>query len=211
LTLTLPPTQTAYTGLDALLHAVEAVLSRAAQPFSDLLALDAIARIRHHLPGAVHRGDDITCRCAMSMAALEAGMCEALTGVISLHAMGLALGGLFPGIAHGAALVSLAPAYFEFLESGVPDRFRRLAKAMADGERQSRGGETGFTIRLEQLITESGLAGTRLRAFGVSTDDVPALVENTFQCAGAHFKRTPLDMSADDVERIFRCALDEAV
>jgi alcohol dehydrogenase len=209
LTFTLPPEQTAYTGLDALLHAVEAVLSRAAQPLSDLLALDAIARIRRDLPGAVHRSDDITCRCGMSMAALEAGVCEALTGVISLHAMGLALGGLFPGVAHGAALVSLAPAYFKFLEAAAPDRFGRLAIAMAGGWTGGRGGKESFTQRLERLIAESGLAGTRLGAFGVSREDVPALVENTFQCAGAHFERTPAAMGADDVDRIFRGALDE--
>lgn len=206
LTITLPPDQTAYTGLDALFHAVEAVLSRAAQPLTDLLALDAVERISSNLPTAVRKGSDLSARCAMSFAAMEAGVCEAMTGVISLHAMGLSLGGLFPGLAHGAGLVLLAPAYFSFIENSVPDRFRQLSDAMAAQARQGEGHETSFTARLERLISESGLAGQRLEDFGIRPDHLADLVANTYQCAGLHFDRTPVEMDADDVEHIFRAS-----
>ncbi len=190
-------------GLDALLHAVEAVLSRAAQPLTDLLALDAVVRISRSLPGAVQNGRDIALRCAMSLAAMEAGVCEALTGVISLHAMGLSLGGL----AHGAGLALLAPAYFRFLEAGAPGLFERLAEAMSGQAREDDGPSPAFTPRLERLIQESGLGAERLGDHGIGPADVADLVANTFRCAGAHFERTPAPMAAGDVERIFRASL----
>ena len=99
LTVKLPPKITAFTGMDALTHAIEGVTSSGAQPISDALGLHAIRLIMKYLPRAVENPEDIEARGNMLIASTLAGMCfgNSMTGAV--HATAHALGAHY-GVPH---------------------------------------------------------------------------------------------------------------
>jgi alcohol dehydrogenase class IV len=124
LTLGLPPAATAATGIDALTHSLESLLSRNPNPFAEAIALAVIRTVGEWLPRAVADGSDIEARSQMLMAAHLAGLGQASgTGVGLVHAIGHAIGarGRLP---HGTALATILP---EVLAFDIPIRSRELA------------------------------------------------------------------------------------
>lgn len=129
LTLNLPGPITAATGMDALTHAIEAYVSRFAQPLTDYFALEAIQRISNHLRTAVHRGSDIDARENMLIASMYAGLAfgSAATGMV--HGLAMPMGGLF-GIPHGIANAVLLPHVMRYNMVASVERFTHIARAM---------------------------------------------------------------------------------
>ncbi len=205
---TLPPKQTAYTGMDALFHAVEAYLATCHQPGSDLLALEAVSLVAKWLPVAVADGSNIEARTALAWANTEAGICESLSSCISHHSLAHAVGAFHPEVAHGCGLTMLSVAYFTDLAERSPARFAELAAAM--------GGKTGtlaendrpfaFVRALETLIKAAGLAEEKLSAYGVQRSEIPALAQNAISSMGGLFSVTPTTQAEADVVRIFERA-----
>ena len=124
LTLKLPPSVTAFTGMDALTHAIEAFTSSVAQPATDALALSAIKLVLKHLPVAVGRGDNIMARDGMLQASLLAGIAfnNAFLGLA--HAIASPLGGHFH-VPHGLANAVMLPYVMEY---NLPTAVRRYAE-----------------------------------------------------------------------------------
>jgi alcohol dehydrogenase class IV len=121
LTVGLPPAATAATGIDALTHALESLLSANPNPFAEAMALAAIRAVGEWLRRAVDYGSDLEARSAMLMASHLAGLGQASgTGVGLVHALGHALGtrGRLP---HGLALAVVLPEVLSFYR-GVRDR-----------------------------------------------------------------------------------------
>jgi alcohol dehydrogenase len=124
LTLRLPPAPTAATGVDAMTHSLESLLSRNPNPFAEAIALYVIRTVAEWLPVAVEDGGNIDARSQMLMASHLAGLGQASgTGVGAVHAIGHALGtrGKLP---HGTALATVLP---EVLATYRPIRERELA------------------------------------------------------------------------------------
>ena len=107
LMLSVPPRMTAYTGMDALCHAVECYLATVNQPASDSHALEAISMISRYLPVAVKDGGDLDARTRLAWASTEAGICESLSCCISHHSMEHAVSAYYPEVPHGAGLTML--------------------------------------------------------------------------------------------------------
>ncbi|MEX0642028.1 MAG: iron-containing alcohol dehydrogenase, partial [Pirellulales bacterium] len=91
----LPPEPTAYTGMDALTHAIESFTSRIAVPLVDALALDAIRLVSVHLRTAVNDGANEPARCGMALASLLGGLCLKAVNCAAVHALAYPLGGRF--------------------------------------------------------------------------------------------------------------------
>ena len=130
--MSVPPQQTAYTGMDALFHSVETYLATVNQPTSDHLALEAVGLIAKYLPVAVQDGCNMEARTKLAWANTEAGICESLSCCISHHSMEHAVSACFPQVPHGAGLTMLSVAYFSYLAERNPARFPDLAKAMGE-------------------------------------------------------------------------------
>lgn len=211
LMLSVPPKQTAYTGMDAFFHAVEAYLATCRQPASDMLALEAVHLIAHTLPEAVANGDDLEARTVMAWASTAAGMCESYSSCISHHSLEHALSAFHPDLPHGAGLVMLSKAYFGFLASRGEERLGDLALAMGDTLQEDLEEEVpgvAFLDALDRLISQIGLAEEKLSDYGVTRDEIPALAENALTTMGALFDITPVSMSQDDVIAIFEAAYE---
>jgi alcohol dehydrogenase class IV len=159
LTLTVPPGPTAAAGLDALTHAVEAYISRRAQPLTDTLALAAIRAIPEALPRAWRDGNDLPAREAMMTAQLQAGLAFSNSSVALVHGMARPLGAFF-GVPHGLANAMLLPEVLRFTLPGAPERFARIGEAMGVP-----GGGLGAVERVAALARE--LRVPSLREFGV--------------------------------------------
>lgn len=129
LTVKLPAKVTAFTGMDALTHAIEGVTSTAAQPVSDALGLHAIRLICKYLPVAVHEPENLIARGHMLIASTLAGMCfgNSMTGAV--HATAHALGAHY-GIPHGLANALMLPVVMEFNLREAADRYMMVADAM---------------------------------------------------------------------------------
>jgi alcohol dehydrogenase class IV len=138
LTLSMPPSITASTGMDALTHAIEGFISQreanlgyGALPFIHYLALPAIELISQNLRQAWANGKDINARSNMLLGQLLAGFTFGNAGTCLAHGMARPLGAYFH-VPHGLANAIVLPAAMEYTWLAVPDKFSQIAKAMGE-------------------------------------------------------------------------------
>ena len=177
LTLGLPPEPTAATGVDALTHSLESLLSANPNPFAEAIALGVVRTIGTWLPRAVDDGTDLEARSRMLLAAHYAGVGQQSgTGVGAVHAIGHAIGtrGRLP---HGTALATVMPEVFETY-LGV--RARELALvAVALGVADPRDSEADAAraaiVAIESLLARVGQRRSlRAQGLGPETHDTIA-------------------------------------
>jgi alcohol dehydrogenase len=129
LTLSMPPSLTASTGMDALTHAIEAYTSRASEPLADACALYAAELLLSYLPRVVQQGTDIEARSAVLLGSLLAGIAFSHSDVGAVHCIAEALGGMYD-LPHGVCNAVCLPYVMEYcLESNIL-RYARLGQAM---------------------------------------------------------------------------------
>ncbi|WP_068677253.1 iron-containing alcohol dehydrogenase [Oceanobacillus sp. Castelsardo] len=127
LTVSSPKSVTAATGVDALSHAIEAYISRQAQPMTDMLALSAMEKIVGNLKQAYKDGSDIDAREEMAVGALQAGMAFTNASVCLVHGMSRPIGALFH-VPHGFSNAMLLPAVLEFSKGACVERLADLGR-----------------------------------------------------------------------------------
>lgn len=211
LMLSVPPSVTAMTGMDAFFHSAEAYLATCRQPASDMLALDSVRCITQYLPRAVQDGSDLEARTQMAWASTAAGLCETYSSCIAQHAMEHSLSAFSPDLPHGAGLVLLSIPFFEVMVQAMPERCARLAAAMGADVREELPAKRPqlFLRRLKELIVASGLGELRLADYGLQPEMAPQLAENSFYAMGGLYKVTPVELSMATVEAIFRKAFEK--
>lgn len=130
LTAGLPPFITAFTGFDALTHAIEALVSPKATPITDAYALQTIRLIEEHLPKVVENGDDLSSRLTMLQASLMGITAFSFAlGPIPVHNFAHAYGALFR-IPHGLANAVLLPVVMEQIPALYVPKIKELAEAL---------------------------------------------------------------------------------
>jgi alcohol dehydrogenase class IV len=132
LTIGLPAKFTAMTGMDALVHAIEAATNRHAGPESDVPAYEAIRLVMRNLPIAVREPQNASARGHMLDAAALGGLAIAKAGTALAHNIGHALGSLAP-VPHGHAVTLAMAATAEWVVEGNRSAFARVAEAMGEG------------------------------------------------------------------------------
>jgi alcohol dehydrogenase class IV len=174
LMVTVPKHVTASTGFDVLAHAFESYINPGGSAYTDMMALEAMRIVAAFLPAAVENGADLEARTRMAWADTLGGLCIANAGVTLFHGIGMAMGGLYPHVAHGEALASIYPAVMRYSWDAAPEKFavagRIFDRALerlddtAAAERSSEAiasflGKIGLRIGLEDLkIPEDGLS-----------------------------------------------------
>ncbi len=129
LTMRMPKGITAATGVDALTHAIEAYVSRKAQPMSDMTALEAVRLIFKNLPVAWEQPDNKEARAGTLLGALLAGIAFANASVALVHGMSRPVGALFH-VPHGVSNAALLGVVMDFSLSGNYARYADVARAM---------------------------------------------------------------------------------
>jgi len=171
LTLGLPAPVTAATGVDAMVHAIEAYTSaHRKNPLSDTLARQALAMLHAHLPCAVVDGSDLEARRACLIGAMLAGQAFANAPVAAVHALAYPLGGHFH-IPHG---LSNALVLQPVLRYNMEADMARTAYGELSGVLGGDGTAGDFLDRMQALCETVGMAQP-LRAHGISHNDLPML------------------------------------
>ena len=125
---TMPKSITASTGMDALTHAIESLITKSANDFSDMFAIQAIKTIAQYLYPAYIDGNDMTAREKMAFSQYVVGMGFSNVGLGICHSMAHPLGGRFD-IAHGVANAVLLPTVMEYnAESPSKPKYRIIAE-----------------------------------------------------------------------------------
>ncbi|MEW6616443.1 MAG: iron-containing alcohol dehydrogenase [Thermodesulfobacteriota bacterium] len=205
LTLSLPPKVTAFTGMDALTHAIEAYTSLSSNSFVDLFALEAIALISKSLHKAVTDGQDIEARGSMLRGSLFGGIALANAGVGAAHALAYPMGGEHH-VPHGIANGLLLPYVMEFnLESNI-EKFSRIAEAM--GEKGGDSPSPGFaekSISMVKKLIENVKVPNRLRELGIPESAIEGLSSGAMKVTRP-IENNPRKVTKEDAIEIYRRA-----
>ncbi len=128
--LSVPRFVTATTGFDVLCHAFESTINPGTGAYVDLMAWEAIRLVNENLPLVLNNPDDIDAREKMAWADTLAGLCIANAGVTLPHGMGMAIGGMYPHIAHGEALAIVYPAFTRYTWESATGQFASIARIL---------------------------------------------------------------------------------
>jgi alcohol dehydrogenase len=197
LTLSMPPSLTAATGMDALTHAIEAYTSRAAEPVSDACALYAAELIARGLPRAVENGGDLDARSEVLLGSLIAGIAFSHSDVGAVHCIAEALGGMYD-IPHGVCNAVCLPAVMRYCRDACGERYSRLGAVMGAGP-----GAAAAVEFVEDLARRVGLPD--FRSFRVPAGDFPTVAAKS-AANGSNRDNIP-ELSARDYAAIL-AALD---
>lgn len=129
LTLSMPYRLTADTGIDSLCHAMEAYVSHKATPFTDTIALAALAAISRHIRTACEQPGNKASREAMMLAATQGGIAFSNASVTLIHGMSRPIGAFFH-VPHGLSNAMLMPVVTEYSLPGATPRYADCARAM---------------------------------------------------------------------------------
>ena len=130
LMVSLPTAVSAPTGFDVLCHAFESTIHPNFSPMIGLFTWEAISRVIRDLPTVLNNGSDLEARESMAWADTLAGYSIANAGVTLPHGIGMAIGGLYPHIAHGVTLAIVYPAFAGFTWRSAVPQFARLARTL---------------------------------------------------------------------------------
>lgn len=200
LTLGLPPLLTAATGMDAMSHCIEALLSPQVNPPADAVACDGLERgLRDgHLLRAVSEGGDKQARWHMMMASAEGAMAFS-KGLGAVHAMSHACGAdQTLRLRHGILNAVLLPTVLDFNRDHVGDKYTRLNTAMGLAP------DADPAAYFRQLSAQLGLPAS-LGDMGVQRNAIPRLAEHAARDVSS--LTNPRPASAQDYARLFEIAL----
>lgn len=169
LTVGLPPSVTAATGVDAMVHAIEAYTSKIKKnPMSDLLAREALRMMAANIRTATHQGNNLNAREQMLFGAHLAGQAFTNAPVAAVHALAYPLGGHF-GVPHGLSNSLVLPEVVRFNMPSAQHLYAELAPLIST--------EAKLDIALSRLIDDLELP-TTLREVGVSEGDLTMLASD---------------------------------
>ncbi len=205
LTLGLPPAVTAATGIDAMVHAIEAYTSKLKKnPLSDLLAREALRLLALNLDEAVHNGGNREARQAMLLGACLAGQAFANAPVAAVHALAYPLGGHFH-IPHGLSNALVLPEVVRFNAPNAAPLYAELAPLLLGERLRSDADRTEqFIAELADLSPRSGLP-SRLRDAGVPEASLPHLAADAM-LQQRLLVNNPREVSESDALAIYRAA-----
>ena len=205
LTLGLPAKVTAATGLDAMVHAIEAYTSRTRKnPISDGLATSALALLGANLPKVLANGRDLEARTAMLQGSLMAGMAFVNASVAAIHALAYPLGARFH-IPHGHANALVMAPVIRFNLASAQRHYAELAAHLLPGQHfdNEASAAEAFVQAVEVLVKDSGLE-QRLSNLNVDQASLPVMASEVVVGIRRLIDSNPCDMTEQDVEGIYR-------
>lgn len=219
LTVTCPPTLTAHTGIDALIHAVEAFTARVREPvdpaahpgdvfrgkgfFSDVLTYRAIEKIGGALERAVRNGDDVAARSDLALGSLCAGLGFGTAGTAAIHALQYPFGAA-TGTPHGLGIGLLAPYVLAYIRPACVSELAQVARALGVGADDDELASERAVREIARLVESIGIPRT-LRAAGVAREQLRAFAEDAASIERL-MRNSPRPLDVDALEAILEHA-----
>jgi alcohol dehydrogenase len=202
---TLPPELTAHTGLDALTHSIEAYVSNASSPATDINALESIRLMKTYLAHAYEDPLNIHWRYQTMLGSLFAGLAFSNASLGAVHALAHSLGG-FSDLPHGECNALLLEHVIAFNFEACPGRYETIGTAMgADLAGVSESGKKKKIIGTIVAFRERLGVTEHLRDLGVTKTDIPELARKAIRdpCLATNPRRA----TVHDLEHIYEQAL----
>ncbi len=201
----LPKSLTAATGMDALTHAIEGLITKGAWEMSDMFEVEAIKMIHKYLELAVNEPKNPVGRDGMAVAQYIAGMAFSNVGLGLVHGMAHPMGALFD-IPHGVANALLLPTIMKFNAEKCMDKYLTIAKAMEvykDGMNKEEAAEAACDA-VQSLAIRVGIP-QHLSELGIKENDIPALAEQAINdvCTPGN----PRDVTIEEIIELYKKVL----
>jgi alcohol dehydrogenase len=207
LTIGLPAHVTAATGIDAMVHAIEAYTSkRLKNPLSDMLAREALRLLAANIVTAVKQGDDLEARSAMLLGAMLAGQAFANAPVAAVHALAYPLGGNYH-IPHGLSNSLVLPFVLRFNAPAAAELYAEIAPLIMPGKVLPDDPVAVTELLADyflSLAVDLGLQ-TTLREMDIPEDDLPKLAKESM-LQQRLLINNPREVGMDDSLAIYRQA-----
>ncbi len=206
LTVGLPPHVSAATGIDAMVHAIEAYTSRHKKnPLSDSLARQALQLLSVNLPIVCVDGGNLPARQAMLLGALLAGQAFSNAPVAAVHALAYPIGGVFH-VPHGLSNALVLPHVLRFNAPAATGWYAELADIVAPGRSGSEAARAeALVVAMEALAERTGVART-LREVGIAESDLDRLADEAMLQTRL-LGNNPRDVTRADARAIYAAAL----
>jgi alcohol dehydrogenase len=197
-----PSKFTAYQGFDALFHSTECYISTFANMMSDMYALTAIQNVGKYLARAVGDGNDMEAREHMAFANTLSGAVMTISVTTAEHSLEHAMSAYHPKLPHGAGLIMISKAFYEFFieKHACDNRFIHMAQAL--GMKNASKPEDFITL-LAKLQEDCGVADLKMSDYGFEPFEFDMLAKNARETMGGLFAANPCEMTHDDCVRIF--------
>jgi alcohol dehydrogenase len=206
LTVGLPPVVTAATGIDAMVHAIEAYTSRHKKnPLSDMLARQALSLLSTNLVRACENGHDLDARQAMLLGACLAGQAFSNAPVAAVHALAYPIGGIFH-VAHGLSNSLVLPHVLRFNLPAAASHYAELAGIVvphASGSEEARA--QALIVAMQQIAKITGVE-TTLQQVGITEGDLDRLARDAMLQTRL-LGNNPREMTLTDARAIYAAAL----
>ena len=204
LTLSVPPSITAATGLDALTHCLEAYTNRFAHPMIDLYAYEGMKYISSSLVEAVHDGKNEEARTKVALGSMYGGICLGPVNTAAVHALSYPLGSMFH-LPHGLSNALLLPYVMEFNLEACPGRYADVARAIGcNGNGDQVATARSGVKKIKELIKECELP-LQLREVRVTKDSIPMMADAAMKIQRL-LKNNPREVTLDDAIQIYKAA-----
>ena len=205
LTLGLPPLVTAATGIDAMVHAIEAYTSRHKKnPLSDILARKALGLLSANLIPACENGRNLAARQAMLLGAMLAGQAFSNAPVAAVHALAYPIGGTFH-VPHGLSNSLVLPHVLRFNLPAAAGLYAELAEIVApeaSGSVEARA--EALVVAMQQIATVTGIERT-LQQVGIKETDLDQLADDAMLQTRL-LGNNPRTVTRDDARAIYAAA-----
>ena len=204
LTRTVPANVTAATGMDALVHCIEAYANRFAHPVTDNYALEGIRLIAGNLTKAYENGLDIEARGNLALGSMYGGLCLGPVNTGAVHALAYPLGGKYH-ISHGVSNAVLLQHVMNFNLQADPGRYARIAEALGgeNGKDDMETAQRGLDI-ICGLSNQCGIP-SKISELGISYDDLEEMAESAMTVTRL-LKNNLREITYKDALTIYRSA-----
>ena len=202
LMMSVPQKYTAYQGMDAFFHASETMVNKNLHPMAEMFALKTIELVAKYLPRAVNNGDDKEACEMMAYANTFAGFYMLCT---SAHTMEHVMGSFHDKLVHGAGLIEIAHAYYDFFakRKAAEEPMIKMAKAM--GVENAKSGED-FIKALDKLIQDVGCSALKMSDEGITSEEIKKYPAKVHEVLGGDITADPLSLSDEDYLTIYQNA-----
>lgn len=200
-TLSVPPAVTAATGIDAMVHCIEAYANKFAHPMIDVYALEGVRLIGLNLLAAVKNGLDVPARTAVALGSLYGGMCLGPVNTAAVHALAYPLGSEFH-IAHGLSNALLLAPVLRFNLSAAPERYAAIALALGVKQQPTTiaTAEAGIAA-IERLCVDCGVTRS-ISSLGIPESAIPRMAAAAMKVTRL-LKNNPREVTLSDAEAIY--------
>ncbi len=206
LTVGLPPKVTAATGIDAMVHAIEAYTTKLKKnPLSDMLARQALILLSSNIVAACEDGKNLAVRQAMLLGATLAGQSFANAPCAAVHALAYPIGGIFH-VPHGLSNSLVLPHVLRFNAPSVAGLYAELAEIVAPAATGSAEARTQALIdRMDDIARRTGIE-TQLRQVGIQESDLDRLADDAMLQTRL-LTNNPCEVTRADARAIYAAAL----